>query len=39
MHVYRKGEKYETRCAFCNKKTITEKGTANEGICYMCRCA
>ena len=30
--------KYETRCGFCGRKFITTKDTANEGICYECRC-
>ncbi len=33
----KRGTKYETNCGFCNKKFITETGTANEGICYECR--
>lgn len=31
--------KYETKCIFCGKIFLTEKNTANEGICYSCRCA
>lgn len=29
--------KYKTKCGFCGMECITEKGTANEGICYSCR--
>jgi hypothetical protein len=27
-----KGDKYLTDCLICGKKTITIKGTANEGV-------
>ena len=33
-----KEEKYLTKCVFCGKEFITIKNTANEGICYNCRC-
>lgn len=31
-------EKYETKCVFCDRVFLTIKDTANEGICYSCRC-
>ena len=31
-------KKYKTICPFCNKEFITEEKTANEGVCYECRC-
>jgi len=30
--------KYKTKCVICNNEIITIKNTANEGICYNCRC-
>ena len=30
--------KYKTNCVFCGNTFITETNTANEGICYECRC-
>lgn len=30
--------KYKTKCVFCGKEIITIKNTANEGICFNCRC-
>ena len=32
-----KHQKYKTKCVFCGNEFITEKNTANEGICYKCR--
>ena len=31
-------EKYKTNCVICGKLFVTMKNTANEGICYKCRC-
>jgi len=33
-----KEESYMTNCVFCGCRFKTIKGTANEGICYSCRC-
>lgn len=33
----KRNKKYLTKCVFCGKEFITEKNTANEGICYSCR--
>jgi hypothetical protein len=30
--------KYKTNCVFCSREFITEKDTANEQVCYECRC-
>lgn len=29
---------YKTKCVFCKRNFKTIKNTANEGICYECRC-
>jgi len=30
-------QKYKINCVICGVETITQKDTANEGICYNCR--
>ena len=38
MEEEKQNKKYKTKCVFCGREFITERNTANEGICYPCRC-
>ncbi len=38
MEEEKQNKKYETKCVICDREFITERNTANEGICYPCRC-
>ena len=31
-------KKYKTNCGICQREFMTEENTANEGICFECRC-
>ena len=38
IKVITEPQRYRTKCVICGRQTETERGTANEGICYPCRC-